>query len=730
MSENSSDSLRHNAFTVGWVCALPAELAASEAMLDEVYPDLKQAEGDENIYTLGRIGQHKIVIACLSAGSTGIVSAAKVATDMLRSFRQIRFGLMVGIGGGAPSANEDIRLGDVVVGVPDGELGMYILHIMGVRWKTKTWSIGGVVKFDQGKTTGDGKFEHQGSLNMPPAQVRNGVNKLRARHEAQKNLISQNVSEMIRRKSGLEQGNPQFEASFSYQGAENDQLYESSYDHENNAAQSNIFQDWFRRYGIKSCVIIAGSLAVTWNTSFLFSMIIIGAISLGLPRLTEDRTLELHVSRSKNRKLICWSCDKRRLIPREPRPTSEPVIFYGNIASADQVMRHAHTRDALRDKYKVLCFEMEAAGLMNDFPCLVIRGICDYSDSHKNKLWQRYAAATAAAYARELLEAIPPAEVTNMEAAFGVVEDCTETPKHQHQLKKTNDIFQCAMKLLEYILSSSPCYLVCIVFPTPTYSTSCLTTSIDHELSKRQKILSWLSPTNFEAEQLDIFSKYQTGTCESFLKSKQFCTWYNIKGHSLICPGIPGAGKTVFSSVVVDFLQRQCNEDSHVAYLYCMYGKQKEQTAVHLLRSVLRQFSEQSYLVPKSVSLLHKHHGTKQTRPTDDEIFATLLGVIRRLDRAFLVVDALDECSEETYLDLLKELRKLQDSTKLNLIATSRKSMEQDFWNPLVLEIRAQGMDIDRYLDARLRNLSSYVNRDNELKREIKAQIIQAADGM
>jgi len=59
----------------------------------------------------------------------------------------------------------------------------------------------------------------------------------------------------------------------------------------------------------------------------------------------------------------------------------------------------------------VLCFEMEAAGLMNSFPCLVIRGICDYADSHKNKKWQAYAAATAAACAKEVLSVIPPAEV-------------------------------------------------------------------------------------------------------------------------------------------------------------------------------------------------------------------------------------------------------------------------------------------------------------------------------
>ena len=59
----------------------------------------------------------------------------------------------------------------------------------------------------------------------------------------------------------------------------------------------------------------------------------------------------------------------------------------------------------------VLCFEMEAAGLMNKFPCLVIRGICDYADSHKNKKWQAYAAGTAAACAKEVLLVIPPAEV-------------------------------------------------------------------------------------------------------------------------------------------------------------------------------------------------------------------------------------------------------------------------------------------------------------------------------
>jgi nucleoside phosphorylase len=88
-----------------------------------------------------------------------------------------------------------------------------------------------------------------------------------------------------------------------------------------------------------------------------------------------------------------------------------PAIHYGLIASANQVMKDATVRDALTEEKGVLCFEMEAAGLMNHFPCLVIRGICDYADSHKNKQWQGYAAMTAAAYAKELLQRILPSRV-------------------------------------------------------------------------------------------------------------------------------------------------------------------------------------------------------------------------------------------------------------------------------------------------------------------------------
>ncbi|KAL4957598.1 nucleoside phosphorylase domain-containing protein [Aspergillus filifer] len=86
----------------------------------------------------------------------------------------------------------------------------------------------------------------------------------------------------------------------------------------------------------------------------------------------------------------------------------DAVIHYGTIASGNSVIRDGETRDTLSREFGgILCFEMEAAGLLNILPCIAIRGICDYADSHKNKSWQPYAAGMAAACAKELLAYVP-----------------------------------------------------------------------------------------------------------------------------------------------------------------------------------------------------------------------------------------------------------------------------------------------------------------------------------
>ena len=99
-------------YTVGWLCALPIELAAAQEMLDEEHPDLQRDRNDTNLYTLGRIGEHNIVIACLPAGQTGTNSAASVAVQMKSKF------VSMGIGGGVPSVESELQPGDVVTSQP------------------------------------------------------------------------------------------------------------------------------------------------------------------------------------------------------------------------------------------------------------------------------------------------------------------------------------------------------------------------------------------------------------------------------------------------------------------------------------------------------------------------------------------------------------------------------------------------------------------------------------
>ncbi|KNG88551.1 hypothetical protein ANOM_002714 [Aspergillus nomiae NRRL 13137] len=103
------------------------------------------------------------------------------------------------------------------------------------------------------------------------------------------------------------------------------------------------------------------------------------------------------------------------LVQRPPRSNRLIEVHEGTIASADQVMKDAKTRDQLAHEIEAICFEMEAAGLSDTFNWIAIRGICDYADAHKNDQWHGYAAAAAAVCAKELLLTIPPVDSTGTE---------------------------------------------------------------------------------------------------------------------------------------------------------------------------------------------------------------------------------------------------------------------------------------------------------------------------
>ncbi|RAH80033.1 purine and uridine phosphorylase [Aspergillus japonicus CBS 114.51] len=303
---DNEDSLDY--YTVGWICALEEEYECACRMLDEEFdgPDALEDE-DENTYAFGKIGGHGVVVGYLPPGRYGTNSASRATRDMVRTFPQLRFALMVGIGGGAPTSEADIRLGDVVVSTPQGGLG-------------------GVIQYDHGKCLPDGQFKQTAQLNAPPDKLLSVIGALRRRYNDPRKPDF--VAEHIRLMDDMSE----------YQRPQQDNLYAAEYEHQ------------------------------------------------------EGKT--------------CADCDLTQTVQRPQRLSHRVItVHHGTIASGNSVIKDAATRAlyALDPELKVICFEMEAAGLMNNLPCLVIRGVCDYSDSHKNDDWHKYAALTAAAYARELL---------------------------------------------------------------------------------------------------------------------------------------------------------------------------------------------------------------------------------------------------------------------------------------------------------------------------------------
>ncbi|KAK4225381.1 nucleoside phosphorylase domain-containing protein [Podospora fimiseda] len=302
--DTSHDQLTHQDYAIAWICALPRELSASRAMLDEEHTQVPSLDRDDNVYILGCIHRHNVVMTCLP-GQYGTNNAAIAATNLKRSFPNIRASLMVGIGGRSPS-QADLYLGDVVVGTR-------------------------IMQYDMGKVTAGGLFQETADAKIPTQLLSSAVAALQSRHDSEPGHMSHRIADL--RKSRLPRILRPNRLDYP------DHLFQASYEHH-----------------------------------------------------MEEPT--------------CVSCDLTKLQPRQPRISDEPKIHYGVIASGNSVIKDGTTRDNIAARFSGKCFEMEAAGvggrsvgaptagMMDNLQCLPIRGICDYSDSHKNKVTTITAAHT------------------------------------------------------------------------------------------------------------------------------------------------------------------------------------------------------------------------------------------------------------------------------------------------------------------------------------------------
>ncbi|KAL6365764.1 hypothetical protein LRP88_00339 [Fusarium phalaenopsidis] len=299
-------------YTIAWIAPLEIEAQAALHMFDHRHKGrFPVSRGDDYVFQAGDINGHNIIIATLPDGQEyGTGSAAALASQVKKSFPNLWFGLLVGIAAGLPNLDRDppldIRLGDVLVGLPEGESA-------------------GLIAYELGKETANGfqLLQLGRVLANTETVVRSAIGsiKMMAPNDVDEFLP---LYEIIRDKQ-----HPR--GTFQDPGQERDALYSTDSD----------------------------------GTS--------------------------HVV-------------KRGLRPANKRTR----VWYGPIGSGDKLVKNAEKRNELRDKYNIIGLEMEAAGTMNRIPVGVIRGVCDYGDEYKNKDWQPYAAAMAAAYAKAVLHHLGP----------------------------------------------------------------------------------------------------------------------------------------------------------------------------------------------------------------------------------------------------------------------------------------------------------------------------------
>ncbi len=342
-------------FEIAVICALPLEYDAASLLIDDFWDQESyqygRAAGDDNYYTTGRIGGHNVVFVLLH--HMGKASAAGAAASIRSSYSRVRLALLVGICGGMPWAGDhEVLLGDVVI--------------------SKS-----VVQYDLGRQYPD-KYVRKDTVHdnlvMPTKDVRKLLVTFETAHGLE--LLQQRTAHFLRE---LQCRKESYKHKYAYPGTAEDKLFESSYRHKHHSSLSCI------------CSECHGKLDPVCDEALDSVCEDVGC---------DERYLVLRDRLEAKKQLEQDDIDK----------VQEPAIHVGSFASGDTVMKSGEDRDKMARKEGIVAFEMEAAGIWEELPCLVVKGVCDFSDCHKNKKWQNFAAATAAATAKAILERYIPTD--------------------------------------------------------------------------------------------------------------------------------------------------------------------------------------------------------------------------------------------------------------------------------------------------------------------------------
>ncbi|KAL8393768.1 hypothetical protein RB595_003496 [Gaeumannomyces hyphopodioides] len=418
----------------------------------------------------------------------------------------------------------------------------------------------------------------------------------------------------------------------------------------------------------------------------------------GFQGLAYDRLFPSTLKHSGGRD--CSDCDPAQAVDRDERDTQVPEIHYGVIASGNTLIKDATVRDQISGNAgeDCICVEMEAAGLMDRFPCLVIRGICDYADTHKNDRWQRYASATAAAYAKEFLAFVPAAEVE-------------ETKKASEILQTIEASVRKAQQDLSTLVSNG----------------------------HFRAIKDWLCAPDPSTNLNDARKKAQEGTGAWLSQSAAFRDWEAHPDSRFLMLGLSGCGKTILASNIITWLLSR-EQDSHVTlFFFFDFRDGKKETVDQLLRSLVFQLYTKVGSCRAALDTAFNSSKPGSTSASADDISKILRQMFKACgSKIFIVLDALDECT--TRKDLIDWLEGVsaESTASISIAATGRPEAEFEnrflSWKKQDVAVSSAApirRDIQSFVEERLqdRAFQRWKSRPDVLQ-QIKSDVLDKAGVM
>lgn len=620
-------------FEVALVCSRPLEYNAISLLFDQFWDEngdqYGRAIGDMNTYTTGRFGKFDVVLVLLP--NTGKISAASATASLRSSYPALRLVILTGICGGVPSsdAGDEILLGDVVI--------------------SKT-----VIQYDYGKQYPDDfavRDTTEDSLGRPDKNIRSLTAVLETARGRE--LIEKRVANLLEQIQNLKRD------TYQYPGTASDKLFEASYRHKHHTSLQCLCAQC-HEYSAPVC--------------------------------EESRGLGCDV----------LGCDDKHSIPRQRLETKRqleqqignkeaqiPSIFIGRFGSSDKMLKSGEHRDRIAKHYGVLAFEMEGAGVWDELPCIIVKGVCNYADSHNNRPWQNFAAATAAAVAKSLVERYTKTDKPTIIQVKQQIEEMMKVKENRDCLK---DLHQ---------------------------------TDPRDDKTRIQRTKGNLLKDSYRW----------------ILSHEDFKRWCDNPQYRLLwIKGDPGKGKTMLLCGIIDEIEKSTTTHC-LSYFFCQATEVRLSSATAVLRGLIYMIISQR---PSLISYVREKYDISGKKLFDDgnawdALSKILMAMLNNasLDDAILVVDALDECNKELPL-LLEFISRASNSSRTKWIVSSRNwpLIEENLDTPkqgvrLCLELNETSVStaVQTYIRHKVKELADQKGYDSTTQDAVEQHLMSNAHG-